>query len=143
MPPSAFESTLTVAAELGQMAVLRQFVEETALAWQAQPDEVADVILAVDELATNSTMHGYQGQPGTIDVTVRRAGSDLIIILRDQAPTFDPRTVPPPDLTLPLEERPVGGVGLHLVRHMVDEFRHRARPQGGNELTLVKKAVFA
>jgi anti-sigma regulatory factor (Ser/Thr protein kinase) len=76
-------------------------------------------------------------------VVVQRSGADLIVILRDRAPTFDPTTVPPPDLTLPLEQRPIGGVGLHLVRHMVDELRHRPRPGGGNEITFVKKAIFA
>lgn len=136
------EASLTLPAELEQLAVLRQFVEETAAGWQADPDEVADVVLAVDELATNSTLYGYRGQPGTIEMVMRRSGADLVVVLRDRAEVFDPATVPPPDLTLPLEERPVGGLGLHLVRHMVDELRHRPRPQGGNELTLVKKSVF-
>ncbi len=143
MVPTSLEATLSLPAELKQMAILRQFVEQTAAGWQADPDEVADVILAVDELATNSTLHGYRGQGGTIDVVVRRAGTDLVVVLRDRAPVFDPSTVPPPNLSLPLEERPIGGMGLHLARNMVDELRHRARPQGGNEITLVKKSVFA
>jgi serine/threonine-protein kinase RsbW len=142
MPAHTAEASLSFPAELSQMARLRQFVEDTALGWQADPDELADVILAVDELATNSTLHGYRGRSGTIEIVVRRAGADLILILRDQAPTFDPNTVPPPDVSLPLEQRPIGGVGLHLVRHMVDELRHRARPKGGNELTLTKHNVF-
>ncbi len=137
------EARLSVKAELEQMPVLRQFVEDTAAAWQAAPDELADVILAVDELATNSALHGYQGQPGTVEVLVRRSGTDLVVVITDQAAVFDPTQAPPPDLTLPLELRPMGGVGLHLVRNMVDELRWRARPQGGNELTLVKQAVFA
>ncbi len=136
------EAKLSVSAELEQMAVLRQFVEDTATAWQADPDELADVILAVDELATNSTLHGYQGRPGTVQVVVRRSGAALVVVLTDQATAFDPTQAPPPDLTLPLELRPIGGVGLHLARNMVDEMRWRARPRGGNEVTLVKQAVF-
>ena len=136
------EASLTLPAELKQLAVLRQFVEDTAAGWQAQAGKVEDVILAVDELATNSTVHGYKGQAGTIEIGMRRRGADLEIVLRDRAAAFDPTTVPPPDLTLPLELRPIGGVGLHLVRHMVDELRYRPRPQGGNEITLIKKAVF-
>ena len=136
------EASQSFPAEIKQVATLRQWVEDTAAGWQANADSLADVILAVDELATNSAMHGYKGGPGTVEVVVRRSGADLIVILRDRAPTFDPTTVPPPDLTLPLEERPIGGVGLHLVRHMVDELRHRARPGGGNEITFVKKAMF-
>lgn len=139
---SSDEATLRLPAEVKQMGHLRRFVEATALGWHADPDELADVILAVDELATNSALHGYKGRSGTLEVVVRRAGTDLIVILRDQAPPFDPNSVPPPDLTLPLEERPIGGIGLHLVRNMVDEVRHRARSRGGNEITLIKRSVF-
>jgi serine/threonine-protein kinase RsbW len=47
--------------------------------------------------------------------------------------------VPLPDLTLPLEERPLGKLGLFLVWHLIDEVTYRAPPEGGNELTLTKK----
>ena len=136
------EASRNFPAELEQMALMRKFVEETATAWQADPDELADVVLAVDELATNSTLHGYRGRSGDIELKMRRTGADLEIVLRDRAAAFDPTQVPPPDMSLPLEDRPVGGLGLHLVRHMVDELRYRARPEGGNEIVLVKKRVF-
>jgi len=136
------EASRNFPAELEQMALMRKFVEETATAWQADPDELADVVLAVDELATNSTLHGYRGRSGDIELKMRRTGADLEIVLRDRAAAFDPTQVPPPDMSLPLEDRPIGGLGLHLVRHMVDELRYRARPEGGNEIVLVKKRVF-
>lgn len=142
MASSTTEARLSVPAGIEHMAALRQFVEDTASGWQADPNELADVVLAVDELATNTALYGYRDRPGTVDVVVRRAGPDLFVILRDRAPTFDPRTVPPPDLTLPIEERPIGGLGLHLVRHMVDDLQHRSRMGGGNEITLIKRAVF-
>jgi anti-sigma regulatory factor (Ser/Thr protein kinase) len=47
--------------------------------------------------------------------------------------------VPEPDITLPLERRPVGGLGIFLSRKLMDEIRHRALPEGGNEVTLVKR----
>jgi serine/threonine-protein kinase RsbW len=136
------EASRNFPAELEQLALMRKFVEETATAWQADPDELADVVLAVDELATNSTLHGYRGRSGDIELKMRRTGADLEIVLRDRATAFDPTQVPPPDMSLPLEDRPIGGLGLHLVRHMVDELRYRARPEGGNEIVLVKKRVF-
>jgi anti-sigma regulatory factor (Ser/Thr protein kinase) len=55
------------------------------------------------------------------------------------APPFDPTRVPDPDLTLPLEERPLGGLGIYLIRQSVDKMVYRAVPEGGNELTLVKR----
>ena len=52
-----------------------------------------------------------------------------------------PESVPPPDVTQPLDERPLGGMGIHLMRQLMDEVTHRATPQGGNELTMIKKGV--
>jgi serine/threonine-protein kinase RsbW len=62
-----------------------------------------------------------------------------VVQVRDEAPPFDPATVPSPDLSIPLEKRLFGGMGVFLMREMVDEIHHRIRPQGGNELSLVKR----
>jgi serine/threonine-protein kinase RsbW len=92
-------------------------------------------------MAANIVLHGYQGQPGQIEVRVRAEGSDVKVLLRDQAPPFDPTLVPEPDITLPLERRPVGGLGIFLSRKLMDEIRHRHLPEGGNEVTLTKRSV--
>jgi len=118
---------------------VRRFVEEAATAFKADPDVILDIVQAVDESAANIIMHGYRGQPGPIEIAVRGDGTSLVIHLRDQATPFDPTSVPPPDLTLPLERRPIGGLGVYLTRLLVDEMRYHMTPQGGNELTLVKK----
>jgi serine/threonine-protein kinase RsbW len=130
---------LLIAAELKNLSSIRTFVEEEAAALGAQPKAVADMLLAVDEAATNIMVHGYQGRPGAIEIEVSRRQDDLVVRLRDQAAPFDPNQVPPPDLTLPLEERPIGGLGVYLITRLMDEMQHRIRPEGGNELILVKK----
>ncbi len=137
------EASLRLLADVQHLTQLRQFIENTAAQWRADVREVEDVVLAVDELATNIMMHGYRGRPGPIEVVMRAAGSDLLVRLRDRAPQFDPTQVPPPDLSSPLEDRPIGGVGLHLVRNMVDELHYRPLRSGGNEVTLVKRGVLA
>jgi len=133
-------STASFAAELENLAVIRRFAEETAQSLQANQAAIDDMLQAVDEAVTNIIVHGYAGRPGTIEAQVKRAGDSLIVRLRDQAPRFDPTTVRPPDLTLPLEKRRPGGLGVHLIRHFVDQVHYHTAPQGGNELTLVKKA---
>ena len=133
--------TLTFPAELKNLVAIRRFVQETAASLQADAQELHDVILAVDESAANIMVHGYRGGPGTVEVEVRPEGDALVVCLRDHAPPFDPTRVPAPDLTVPLDERPVGGLGVHLTRTLMDEVIHRLTPQGGNELTLVKKAI--
>jgi serine/threonine-protein kinase RsbW len=135
------DSTLRIEAELKNLSAIRRFVQEMASAFGADRDMIADVILATDEAATNVIVHGYQNQPGTIEIELDRSGDAIVIYMRDQSPPFDPTSVPPPDVTQPLDERPLGGMGIHLIRQLMDQVTHRLLPQGGNELTMTKKGV--
>jgi serine/threonine-protein kinase RsbW len=132
--------TLHITAELKNLAAIRRFTEKAAGELQTPLHAIEDLTLAVDEAVTNVIVHGYRRGPGTIEINVRRDRDLLVVSLLDQAPVFDPTSVPRPDLDIPLERRPFGGMGVHLMRESVDEILYRALPQGGNELTLVKKA---
>jgi serine/threonine-protein kinase RsbW len=131
--------TLHLSAELKNLAVIRRFMEEAAMELQAPRMAIEEMTLAVDEAVTNVIIHGYRRGPGTIEIKMYRDGDLLVVSLRDQAPPFDPTTVPKPDLDLPLDRRPLGGMGVYLIRESVDEILHRVLPQVGNELTLIKK----
>ena len=126
-------------AELNMLVEIRRYVEDAAAGFGADDSILLDVVQAVDELAANIIMHGYRGGPGTIDVEIRREDDSLAICLRDRAPLFDPTGVSDPDLTLPLDQRPLGGMGIYLTRKFMDEVAYRVTPEGGNELTLRKK----
>jgi serine/threonine-protein kinase RsbW len=128
-------SILRVSAELPNLAAIRCFIEDTAAALQVGPDAIADMIQAVEEAAANVIVHGYRGQPGEIEVETSSEQTALVVRLRDHAFAFDPTRAPPPDLTLPLETRRLGGLGIHLMRHFTDSMTHRVTPDGGNELT--------
>lgn len=95
--------------------------------------------MAVDEAVRNIVVQGYQGQLGTIEIEVKRERDALLICLRDEASPFDPASVPVPALTAPLEQRATGGMGIHLIRQIMDKVTHRNTSQGGNELLLVKR----
>ena len=105
----------------------------------ADTEAISDLMMAANEAASNIIVHGYQERSGIIEVEVTQKGDYLEIHLRDQAPPFDPTTIPPPDTTLPLEQRPYGGMGMHLIRQLVDNVTYRFSPQGGNELILAKR----
>jgi serine/threonine-protein kinase RsbW len=130
---------LSTAANADNLAEIRRFVREAAAALGADPQTVCSLELAVDEAACNVITHGYRSRAGMIDVEVERDGDAVIIRLRDSAPPFDPTRVPDPDLTLPPQERRLGGMGVYLIRQSVDEMLYRATPEGGNELTLKKR----
>jgi serine/threonine-protein kinase RsbW len=97
------------------------------------------MVQAVDESVTNIIKHGYGGRDGVVEVEVGRIGSLLVVRLRDNAPPFDPTRVPNPDLDVPLERRPLGGMGVYLTRELTDEVRYLSTPRWHNELTLVKR----
>jgi serine/threonine-protein kinase RsbW len=135
------ERALSIAADVRELERLRQFFEAAAAALGAHPEGALDLLVALNEVATNTIVHGYRGLPGTLEVRLRPLGADLEVRLRDSAPPFDPTSVPPPRIDLPLELRQPGGMGLLLARHYTDELRHALTPEGGNELTLVKRGV--
>jgi serine/threonine-protein kinase RsbW len=104
---------------------------------------IPDILLATTEAATNIIVHGYQEKEGTIDIEVTKDRDSLVIRLRDQAPLFDPTNVPSPDVSLPLENRPLGGMGILLTKDAMDEVTYQVTPNGENELTLVKSGCIS
>jgi anti-sigma regulatory factor (Ser/Thr protein kinase) len=134
-------SPLRIPARLENLSEIRHFVRERATTLDVDPDVIPDVLLAVDEAATNVVVHGYQGREGVVEIEVLREGDALVIRLRDEAEPFDPTNLPSPDLTAPLEERALGKMGVYLVRQVMDEMSHRVTLQQGNELTLVKRGA--
>ena len=126
-------------AELESLSHIRRFVQERGEALGADTEAVSDLLMATNEAAANIVVHGYRGRSGVITVEVTQKGDYLEVHLRHQSPPFDPTTVPPPDTTLPLEQRPYGGMGIHLIRQLVDNVTYRFTPQGENELVLAKR----
>ena len=139
MTTNASSVSLCVAARLENLSVIRRFVEDAMTALDIDPATIAGAVLAVDEAASNIITHGYQGQPGDIEIDVQCERNALLICLRDCAPPFDPTSVPAPDLDVPLEQRVAGGLGIHLIRQTMDKVIHRITPHGGNELLLIKR----
>jgi len=133
--------SLRMDAQLENLSAIRDFVEEMAERLNAMPTAIPNIVLAVDEMVTNIIVHGYQGRSGSIEIDLTTRGDALIVQLRDQAPPFDPTTVPPPDLSVPFDARPPGGLGIYLTRKVMDEVQHRVTAAHGNDLTLIKHHI--
>lgn len=129
------------AAGLDDLAAMRQFIEDAVTAVCPNPDVVSELIIAFNEAVTNVIVHGYRGQPGPIDIAIESTEQQLLVRIRDQAPLFDPTAAPRPDVTLPLEKRPLGGMGVHMMRQFVDNLSYQTISSGGNELTLAKEVA--
>ena len=97
------------------------------------------VNVSVDELLTNTISYGYDdADPHRIEMTVRMEGTVLVVELSDDAKAYDPTAAPDPDIDAPIEARPIGGLGVHFVRVLMDSFRYR-RSDGRNIVTLTKE----
>jgi serine/threonine-protein kinase RsbW len=135
------DNLLKVSADVKNLRAIRRFVEERGVALGASSEAIADMILAVNEAATNIIVHGYQGSPGVVEVEIREVRGDLWVTLRDQAQPFDPGRAPIPDVDAPLSARRFGGMGVHMMRHYTDELRYSVTTDGKNELIMVKSGI--
>jgi anti-anti-sigma factor len=134
-------TTLTVSASLDSLGRISDFVVASAQAAGLDEHAVWEVQLAVDEAATNIILHAYgdRGMDGLITVRTEFTGHEFVINMRDTGTPFDPNNVPKPDLTSPLEERTTGGLGLYLMRKLMDRVEFHFDPAGYNLLTMSKR----
>jgi len=133
--------SLTITANLNNLTDIYHFVQQTAARLGLEASIIYEVQLAVDEAVTNIIVHGYQNQGGNIEIEIKQDRDALVIHLRDNAIPFNPTSIPPPELTKPLTERAIGGMGVHLMRQTMDEVNYAVTSGGGNELTLIKRGI--
>ena len=94
------------------------------------------MMMALDEILTNVVLYAYPADcRGTVGIHLGRDGNTITAEVVDHGKPFDPTVHPAPDITLPIEQRPIGGLGIHLVRNLVTSLRHY-REQGENHLVL-------
>jgi serine/threonine-protein kinase RsbW len=129
-------TTFEITADVDRLRDVRRFVREQAPAFGADAASVDDLVQAVDEWVTNVIVHGYRGVAGPIEIELAREGDELVVRVRDEAPAFDPATAPAFDPSVPLERRPLGKMGIHLIRELCDRFEYRVPAGGGNEIEL-------
>jgi serine/threonine-protein kinase RsbW len=131
----------TVEARVESLAAVRVFVEDACRRAGADASACFDLKLAVDEACTNIIEHGYAGRPaGPIALSCEANGESVRVTIVDFGRAFAPSELPAPDVTSGWQERPVGGVGWHLIRKSVDAIDYVPDPAGGNRLTLVKRS---
>jgi anti-sigma regulatory factor (Ser/Thr protein kinase) len=96
--------------------------------------------VALDEMLSNIVDHGYRGPDPApqIDVEFRLRDGVLEVAIADDAPAFDPLAVEDPDTTRPVEQRPLGGLGIFLVRKLMDSVAYERR-DGRNRLVCRKR----
>jgi anti-sigma regulatory factor (Ser/Thr protein kinase) len=129
---------ISATRDLAEIKRVSTLVEEFGQSNGLPSRMIFHVNLALDELITNLITYGYPDrEPGDGDIRidlVLDAGA-LTTQLRDDGFAFNPLEAPPPDLDLPVEEKPIGGLGIHFVLTVMDDVQYRYE-DGFNHLTM-------
>jgi serine/threonine-protein kinase RsbW len=127
-------------AEFQYLDEIRDFVAEIASRGGFDGKEVYAIQLAADEAASNIIEHAYEGvSGGEIEITCEMKAGLLTITMLDHGRAFDPSSVQPPNLKADLSKREIGGLGIYLMRKLMDEVDYESVPGKGNRLTLRKR----
>lgn len=118
---------------------LAEGIESFAVEHQLSARSALELQVVLDEIVVNIRRHGYKGNSGSpIDIGLTLAAGILEVHVEDEAPEFNPLMVPRPDFSKPVDERKPGGLGVYLMRRLMDEV-HYERKDGKNCLLLRKR----
>jgi anti-sigma regulatory factor (Ser/Thr protein kinase) len=130
---------LNVLPNLDELGRIAAEVEAMGKREDWSPNLVFRANLVLEELLVNIIKYGQSDGINGFDITLTSEPDRLTIEVVDEGKPFDPvKDAPPPVLTGSLEDRPVGGLGLHLVRSLVDELSYK-RERGKNHVALVAR----
>lgn len=136
--------TLNVKSRTENLSLIRDFINSSASEINIPKDIVENIILAVDEACTNIIKHAYKYAPdGDILIKVKPSSTKFVISIIDNGISFKPETIPEPDLQKYYRQRRVGGLGIYLMRTLMDEVKYISKPGKYNEVLLSKNIKVA
>ena len=133
------DNTLTIeSVVLGDIPGIVEFVVDW-LQRQGLDKYIFVFETAVDEASTNVAKYAYGGKGGFFQISCALRGTDIIVTIRDHGNKFDPNSVPLPEVDSRLEDRKVGGLGIYMMKKMMDQVDYSYSDREGNRLVLVKR----
>lgn len=131
---------MPIEGQLSEVARVAAAFEAFASEQGVPTDVRRSVQVVLDDLLANVVLHGLAGREGgEAAVEVALQGAVLFVTISDNGPPFDPFARAAPDTTLAIEERQIGGLGIHLVRQMMDEVSYERRE--GRNVTILTKRI--
>ncbi len=128
---------LAVASRTDNLGTIREFITDIAKRFGFNEDAIGDIELAVDEACANVIKHAYANDDKkTIDIEVETNGRKLTITIRDQGPGFNPDKIESPQQRL--EKHARGGLGIALIKRVMDEVSFDINPGVQNQVRMVK-----
>ena len=140
MTTKAKKFQLKLPIETANLEIVREFVARIAENMGFSEENIHRIELAVDEASTNVIEYAYDGvKDGKIEIDCSTSDGELKIVMRDQGKSFDPSSVPEPNVKGDLAERKIGGLGIYLMRKLMDEVSYETSAEGDNLLTMTKR----
>ena len=131
--------SLHIKNDIHQLTELRSFLDEVAVEFALEQSLIPKLFLALEEAVTNVILYAYPKETGRdIDILIEKKEQSLHISIIDSGVPFDPMSKATPDISLSAEERPIGGLGIYLVKQMMTKLEYN-RIGGKNILTMIKQ----
>lgn len=128
---------MKIEAKLENLSAIADFISKS-MTQLGLDIAIAEVETAVDEACTNIIKHAYSEKAGTINITCELQDNSFVVTIRDKGKPFDPYTVPPPDLDADVDKRRIGGLGIYLMRTLMDDVSYSFDAREGNTLVMKK-----
>ncbi len=131
--------TLFVDNQMNELSKVVDFLDELGEEWELPAGLVFSLNLVLEEALTNIILYGFEdANPHVIEIEFNKTeGDELSITLSDDGQPYDPTLKADPDLTLSVEERPIGGLGIFLIKKIMDKVEYQ-RNNNKNLLILTK-----
>lgn len=131
---------LIVKSRTENLSKIREFISSNASEAGFSKDEIDNIILAVDEACTNVIKHAYKYSPDEdLMIEIKYNKSAFTVTIEDKGISFDPTLIPSPDLQKYHREHRVGGLGMYLMKTLMDEVKYMSVPGKYNRVLLTKK----
>lgn len=135
------EKSIILANDISEISRLYEFVEEVGNDFELSPDIVFNLNLVLEEAVVNIINYAYpKEEHESIYLSARMHEGSIVLVLTDTGKEFDPTAAPEADVTLSADDRQIGGLGIFLIRQIMNEVKYE-RIEGKNVLTLEKKVM--
>ena len=133
------EKSIILANDISEISKLCEFIEEIGNEFSLSPEIVFNLNLVLEEAVVNIINYAYPKEEHQfIYLSAKLHEGSIVFVLTDTGKEFDPTMAPEADITLSADEREIGGLGIFLIRQIMNEVRYE-RIEGKNVLTLEKK----
>jgi serine/threonine-protein kinase RsbW len=135
MPP---DTRMRLPARLESLEPARRALADFVQALGFDPTSLAHLELALEEIVVNICTYAYPGGAGEMEIAWEAIDGGVRLEIVDWGAAFDPTAAPDPARPVDVGEQPIGGLGVYLLKQLMDEVRYR-REAGRNHLTIIKR----